>query len=1271
MQSAPPSAALPTSERFVVQELLGSGGAGRVYRAYDRERDATVALKVLGEATPGSLVRFKQEFRALSSFMHPNVVHLYELITRNDQWLLTMELIDGTDLLGYVRPSSTVSSVPPDGAYESTGSHTVSHHSLSFTTRHSAEAHVLPTRAPQLRDRPARPRTTYGALDEARLRSALRQLCHGLDAIHRAGHLHRDLKPSNVLVSQCDGRVAICDFGLVLEQAAGRTQALSKHKHRQVAGTLPFMSPEQLSGEPLSAATDWYAVGVMLYLALTLRLPFGSSATVAEAAARKRENTPVAPRELVPQLAQDLSDLAMALLHPEPERRPGFAEVMAVLDEADSRDSLRVPADLLIGREEQMAQLMGALARARNGSASVVFVSGRSGMGKSQLVQRFLEHVQASQAAVVLTGRCYEREELPYKTLDPIMDALSAHLMDLDEQLLSELLPAGVHNLARLFPAFLRVPAIAKQRGVDATNPHEQKRRAVAVLRELFQNLAQQKLLVLYIDDLQWGDLDSGPILAELLRPPHAPALLLICAHRSEDQDKSALLRALLETHLPAAGVMRPPVVKVDALLPGDARELARILLGAHATQALIERVASEARGSPLFLHELATFVRRNKAKLGSDLRLDTLIETRVSQLTRESRMLLEVIATAGRPEQRGIVWAAAQLGDKALAAFHLLETQHLVRSAGTTANDRVEASHDRIRETVYRMLSDERRTELHRELALAIEREDDADPEALFDHWKAAAEPKKAGEYALAAAERSEAALAFGRAAQLYQAAQELLSPEPQSERARSLEQRLGYALMYAGHGVAASEAFFRALPGAVGSNAIELRILAITQLLRAGRVRQAFDELRQAEKLTGLPTPRSHLQTVLMLLWRRIRVRLRFLRLRWVRVDQLRLQRLDLLWGVGSALSVVDHIRGSVYQTEQMLLALTSGDPYRHSRALSLEATFSATNNRSPGRTQWLIDRGLEAAGQAGNLHGVAVIKGTAGVCRLLEGKFREAIRLTQEGIETMETRVIGMQAWEVSTLHFFHMQAQAYVGNLHELSRRVPELLRDAEARDDLYAATSFRSWRCSWAWLGPDQPDTARQQVGIAEQQWAQDGYHLQHWYATLAYGEIDLYTGAPELAWKRLNAEWRALFFLRMIQHTRCEALYLRARLALALASQRDDPKLLARARRDARSLVREGVGWALAFGRLIEASCLAFSAPVKAAAALREVEGMFDALDMTIFALACRSRRAQLTLSDEGTTLQEEANEGLRSLGVANPAAFVRMLAPGFPTQPR
>src|SRR5215470_17493077 len=146
--------------RFEARGPLGAGGAGVVYRVFDRQLQREVALKLLRQASGRDLYRFKKEFRALADIVHPNLVALHELHAADGDWFFTMELVEGVSFIDWVRPSAEIG--------------------------------------------PGRTRADIVAarVDIARLHSSLVQLADALTALHRAGKLHRDLKPSNVLVTQ-------------------------------------------------------------------------------------------------------------------------------------------------------------------------------------------------------------------------------------------------------------------------------------------------------------------------------------------------------------------------------------------------------------------------------------------------------------------------------------------------------------------------------------------------------------------------------------------------------------------------------------------------------------------------------------------------------------------------------------------------------------------------------------------------------------------------------------------------------------------------------------------------------------------------------------------------------------------------------------------------------------------------------------------------------------------------------------------------------------
>ena len=387
--------AMLNAVRFTLVRRLGAGGMGVVYEAYDQQRGELVALKTMRRVDPLALVRFKHEFRALCDISHPNLVNLYELVRGRGPLVL----------------------------HDGTGRR---HRFCQFR----AEAGPKTNHWGRARRSTAggRARGPTSVRQEVRLRDALGQLAEGIDSLHQSAKLHRDIKPTNVLVSN-EGRVVLLDFGLTADlESTGMHQSADS----QIVGTLAHMSPEQAAGSSITTASDWYSVGVMLFEAMTGRLPFVGSAT--EIIAAKQTHDAPSPQTLVGDLPQDLVRLCNGLLDRDPAKRPSSREIMAQL-RGEDRVSIAVP-ELnrplpLIGRSRHRQVLDSVFSLLSRGKTESVFVFGRTGIGKSTLIRSFLDELIEKDEAVVLFGRCYERETVPYKALDSLIDALARYLKGL------------------------------------------------------------------------------------------------------------------------------------------------------------------------------------------------------------------------------------------------------------------------------------------------------------------------------------------------------------------------------------------------------------------------------------------------------------------------------------------------------------------------------------------------------------------------------------------------------------------------------------------------------------------------------------------------------------------------------------------------------------------------------------------------------------------------------------------------------------------------
>ncbi|MGI8631219.1 MAG: protein kinase domain-containing protein [Solirubrobacterales bacterium] len=245
--------------RYKVAERIGSGGMADVYRAQDTVLHRTVALKILHSrfaADEDFVERFRREASAAAGLQHPNVVGVYDRGGHEGTYYIAMEYVKGPTL----------------------------------------KQHIVD-----------------GTLTVERAVGLVQQILAGAAFAHRRGVIHRDLKPQNVIVD-AEGRAQVTDFGIARAGASDITQTGS------VLGTAHYLSPEQAQGQPTEEPSDVYSVGVILYEALTGRLPFEGDSAVAVALKQVSEE-PVPPSEIEPSVPPALDPVVLRALAKDPERR--------------------------------------------------------------------------------------------------------------------------------------------------------------------------------------------------------------------------------------------------------------------------------------------------------------------------------------------------------------------------------------------------------------------------------------------------------------------------------------------------------------------------------------------------------------------------------------------------------------------------------------------------------------------------------------------------------------------------------------------------------------------------------------------------------------------------------------------------------------------------------------------------------------------------------------------------------------------------------------
>ncbi|MEM9193360.1 MAG: AAA family ATPase [Myxococcota bacterium] len=1139
-QLSPPN--LP--ERFEVLRRLGSGGFGVVYEAVDKHRDAVVALKHLSQLSPEGIYRFKREFRSLANISHENLVQLYDLLVHDGQWYVTMELVEGL-------PLARAIGVAPQ-----------SHHAETLDAEpESMEAFRGPRYAaeqPVSKDA----LSVHGVMDFERVRRVFAQLNEGLSALHEKGKLHRDLKCSNVQVT-ADDHVVLLDFGLVKEvdlESDGRTGTGA------ILGTPLYMAPEQCAGAPISLATDYYALGTMLFRTLSGSFPFSGSTY--ELLHQKQIHNAPSIRSLNPSAPDDLQTLVDGLLSRDPAARPAYEQIDRILTQKKDRPKSgrgsrgAASGHSFVGRNEELSQLSELLQRSRQRPQSVCLF-GASGIGKTAVVRRFHHKVQKKRRNVWLEGRCYARESLPYKALDGLIDSLARYLLRVSEAEAQGLCPRHVADLVQLFPVIRRVPSFAA--AADdvqvVPDPKERQRRAFLALKDLLGRLSDRRPLVLFIDDLQWGDDESAKVLSRLFQGPDAPRALLIGTCRSEEVASSQFLTAfqsqLGETELEAHSL------DLVELSPGDTRELARALCTTGSEEEL-ELIANESRGSPLFVDLLARHAESAEASAsdeGGEVSIGSMVLRELSELPTPGRTFLELLSVSDAPVPlevaTGSLYAAAgdSVRSRLPTVVQRLQALHLARLRSNADQDDIECYHDRIRQAVRDTLSESRQRDYHRLLAEQLEAHD-GDPERLASHHRAAGNLERATEFALIAAERAHTTLAFARAAELFQLALDLGPSMPRKKLMRVREQ-LGLALEHAGRGVEAARAYRRASELAGQHHRLELQRRAAEQLLFSGLVDEATDLLRGLLPEVGLRFPGSGAETIGLFVARRAQLKLRGQTPSGggeaVPLSDDQRLRVDTCWSVAIGLSMVDPVKAGTFQAQHLLLALESGDQHRIAKAMAVEVPFSATvGTKHAQQTRLAAKRARELASTVSDPFVEALTESSIGGAAWLEGRWHDAVTFQERADAILRRRCTGA-AWQLATANIVLFDSLYRLGRWSEILARYPEVLTDARSRGDRFLEVYLRVKFRAWEHLVQGRPVLAEEELQAAIDRWSQPGFSALHFWRLYLGCEIDLYRRRPKEARRRFEAAKGAVrrAMLMQLQLYRVTMHDLEARIALA------------------------------------------------------------------------------------------------------------------------
>jgi tetratricopeptide (TPR) repeat protein len=832
---------------YLIEDVLGRGGMGVVYRAKQVDLDRPVALKVVAPELAENQdfrERFKRESRLAAQIDHPNVVPVYEAGEHEGQLFIGMRFVDGTDLKALI----------------------------------AWKGRLAPTRAAAI----------------------VAQVAAALDAAHERGLIHRDVKPANVLITSAgeQDHAYLTDFGLMKD--TGSQSGLTRSG--AWVGTLDYVAPEQIQGEAIDARADVYSLGCVLYEALTGQLPYQKEGDVSKMWAHVSEPPPVisavAP-DLPPSLdavieramakerserypsAGDLGRAVLAAVEgvaaAEPERSvaqgaaapkapPAAPGGATITDEpaAEAVDwQVPLPSSIgdvarqpFVGRQEATDALRGHWDLAREGRRQLVLVGGEPGIGKTRLVSELCRAVHEEDGATVLFGRCYEESLVPYQ---PFIGALRPYVTACPpEELRTRVTESGVEITTLLPEVAERLPGLPEPVRAD---PEAERYRLFEAMGGLLAAMSQETPLTLVLDDLHWADQPTLLLLKHIARSPEQSPMLIVGTYRETDLARTHPLSDTL------ADLRREHLFERVSLKGLGEEEVAALVegwAGHEAPEDFVRALSGETEGNPFFIEEVLQHLAESGAiyqeegRWTSDLSVEEIgipegvkevIGRRLSRLGETANKTLSLASVVGRTFGLDLLERVSEHSeDELLEGLEEAADARVIEELPKTVG-RYSFSHALIRETLYEELSATRRVRLHRKVAEALEalHADDLGPHfaGLAYHFMQGAPAgtvEQAIDYSLRAGQRAIEQLAYEEAAGIYQRALSVLEPdEPDQESRRcALLLALGDAQSKAGNIERSREAFVQA--AAIARKLDSPEELALAALGVAGRAFQSF---------------------------------------------------------------------------------------------------------------------------------------------------------------------------------------------------------------------------------------------------------------------------------------------------------------------------------------------------------------------------------------------------------------------------------------------
>ena len=734
----------PLKDRYQLGSELGRGGMGVVYRAHDSLLDRSVAVKLVAASALGSEGRSRllREAQATASLNHPHIVAVYDAGLADGDGggqssaFIVMELIDGKPLSQYV----------------------------------------------------------VGGLNDAL--EIGRQIASALESAHGRGIIHRDLKPENILISSLsigdadppEIHVKLMDFGLA--RMTGRTNLTQEGT---LMGTLAYLAPEIIQGQPATTKSDLYSFGILLYQLVTGRLPFDGETPVA-VLSQHLNATAAPPSTYNPSSPVELDALILDLMHKDPAKRPASAsEVYKTLSSLlQSQPSAggahmdplnRLVRGRLVGREKEFAEAHELWQLALSSQGQTLLISGEPGIGKTSLVRELSTLVELT-GGKSLVGACYSETSAPYAPFAQIAQrALHGSNGDLK---LPEFVLAEMMNIAPELQ--LDYPDVKSNPPLD---PQAGQQRLFDSIVILCQLLSQQQPLLLVLEDAHWADDGTLALLRRLVRRGRQQSMMILATYREVELDHNLPFNKVLMELQREGLAKRIKLTRLDRLAT---ERLLNQLFSEEITPDFLEAIYTETEGNPFFIEEVCkaliesgelyfrdgNWQRPAMDRLAIPQSIRVAIQSRVEVLDTNLQEVLRLAAILGREFDFDTLELAGSWDEDFLIdALEQAERAQLIEELSSERGGTFAFVHALIPSTLVESLSGLRRRRMHRKAASVIEELRPGDWITLAYHYSQANVREKAQFYLMGSGDEAASHYAHDDAIRYYGQALDYISTE------------------------------------------------------------------------------------------------------------------------------------------------------------------------------------------------------------------------------------------------------------------------------------------------------------------------------------------------------------------------------------------------------------------------------------------------------------------------------------------------------------